>query len=108
MFFFGMEAWSKYMKKLGIQRAVDSLKAKGLPHVWPTKVADPNDPSTFFMPGGKPFNKSECPCYQGYYLDGLYGAVKCSGTGELLPGIVWDQTCSKGYEKCPYFRREAE
>lgn len=104
MFFLEMEEWRHYMKELGIQDAVDHLRAMGLPATWPTRVADPNDTSTFYLPGGKPYCKSECPCYEGYYLDGLYGAVKCNGTGELLPGVVWDKTCSKGYEKCPFYK----
>ena len=106
MFFLEMEEWRQYMEELGIQRAVDSLKAMDLPAEWPTKVADPNDPHTFFKPEGKPNYTSKCPCYQGYYLDGLSGAVQCNGIGELLPGVVWYQTCSKGYEKCPYYKKE--
>lgn len=108
MFFFEMEEWRKYMKELGIQQAVEHLQAKGLPAQWPTKVADPNDSSTFFLQKGKPYNKSNCPCYEGYYLDGLFGAVKCSGTGELLPGIVWDKVCSKNFNICPYFKKNAD
>ena len=103
VFFLEMEEWRQYMKELGIQDAVDHLRAMGLPATWPTRVADPDDPYTFFKTGGKPNYLSKCPCYQGYYNDGLSGAVRCSGTGELLPGVVWYKTCSKGYEKCPFF-----
>lgn len=106
MFFLEMEGWRQHMKELGIQDVVDYLRAKGLPATWPTQVADPDSPHTFFRPGGKPYYKSECPCYQGYYMDGIRGAVQCSGTEELLPGVVWDQICSKGYEKCPYYKKE--
>lgn len=94
------------MEELGIQRAIEHLKAKGLPARWPTMVADPSDNSTFFLPKGKPHNKSDCPCYEGYYLDGLSGAVRCSGTGELLPGIVWNNVCSKEYGKCSFYKRK--
>lgn len=106
MFFLEMEEWRQYMKELGIQDAVDHLRAMGLPATWPTQVADPEDPCTFFLSEGKPYNRSNCPCYEGYYLDGIYGAVKCRGTRELLPGIVWDKTCSKGHEKCPFYKEE--
>ena len=96
------------MKELGIQQAVEYLQAKGLPGTWPTQVADPDDGGTFFLPKGKPYNKSDCHCYEGYYLDGISGAVQCSGAGELLPGIVWDNVCSKDYNLCPYRHNDTE
>ena len=106
MFFFDEEkepVWRKYTEELGIRQAEDYLKGKGLPAQWPSQVADPDDPYVFYHPQGKPWYRSQCGCYEGYYLGGS-GAVKCSAVGELLPGYVWDSMCRKDYEKCPFYQ----
>lgn len=106
MFFLEMEGWRKDMEALGIQKTIDYLQAKGLPAEWPTRVADPEDKYTFYLQKGKPWYKSACPCYEGYYLGGGAGAVKCAAAGELLPGVVWYGVCQIEYGKCPYFRKD--
>lgn len=93
------------MEELGIQEAIDYLEGKGLPTEWVTRIPDINSTYSFFHPLGKPWYRSACPCYEGYYLGGTSGAVQCSTAGELLPGIIWDNVCSKGYEKCPFYKR---
>ena len=102
--------WWVYLEELGIQQVIDNLKAKGLPARWPAQVADPNASYTFFHPFGKGFScyKSDCPHYEGYYLDGIRGAVRCQKCPELLPGIVVDTMCRKNFEACPYYRKEEE
>lgn len=94
------------MEALGIRKVIENLKAKGLPTEWPTQVADPEGEAVFYLLKGKPHYESKCPCYEGYCLDGTSGAVKCSGAGELLPGVVWHTMCQKGHENCPFFRKE--
>lgn len=93
------------MEALGIQGVIDHLNAKGLPTEWPARVADPEGKTVFYLRKGKPHYESKCPYYEGYYLGGTSGAVKCSGTGELLPGVVWYTTCQKGHENCPFFQK---
>lgn len=102
-FFMKEEVWRQYMDELGIQKTIDYLAAKGLPATWPTEVVDPSDFGACYLPGGKPWYRSECPCYDGYYLSGGIGSVKCNAAGELLPGSVHHYICKKEYEKCPFF-----
>lgn len=107
MFFFDKEpVWRQYIKELGIQDVMDSLKEKGYPNQWPAKVADIDSPYTFYHPGGKGWScyRAECPNYEGYYLDGLYGGVKCTGCPEVLPGIVVGTMCRKEFTACPFYR----
>ena len=111
MFFFEKDpCWMQYINELGIQAVIDHLKNGGHPCGWPLKVADPEEKYTFFHPLGKGFNcyKSQCPNYEGYYLNGINGAVKCSGCPELLPGIVVDTICRKAFATCPYYKKEAQ
>ena len=102
--------WWRYLKELGIQDVMDGLKEKGYPNQWPAKAADINSPWTFFHPGGKGFScyRAECTNYEGYYLDGLYGGVKCKGCPEVLPGIVLDTMCKKKFTACPYYQDKGE
>ena len=107
MFFFENEpSWRQNVEALGIQRVIDHLKAEGSPHEWPLMVANPEDKFTFFHPFGRGFRcyESPCPCYEGYYLDGLAGAVKCKGCPDLLPGVVCDTICKKEFTTCPYYK----
>ena len=105
MFFFGKEpAWQKYKQELGVQRAVDYLKGKGLPARWPEQVPDPKEHGCLYVPGGKPYNRSNCPEYEGYYLYGGCGGVKCRAAAEILPGIAWDTVCRNDFTKCPFYK----
>ena len=108
MFFLELEEWRQYMEALGIQKTIDYLAVKGLPTEWPTRVADPKDKYVFYHPNGKPWYESQCSCYEGYYLGGSAGVVKCSAADELLPGVVWYEVCQKDYGQCPYFKGEKD
>lgn len=92
------------MDRLGIQEAIDYLTAKGLPANWPMETVDPSKPGSCYLPAGKPWYKSACPHYEGYYLGGCIGSVRCAAAGELLPGIVQHKVCSKEYDKCPFYK----
>lgn len=106
MFFFTEEIWREYMQEMGIQETVDYLREKGLPANWPTGVVNPKGAGVCYMLEGKPWYKSECPQYEGYYLCGGTGSVQCKTAGELLPGVVQYKVCSKDYKKCPFFKEE--
>lgn len=97
------EVWRQHMDALGIQEAIDYLIAKDLPANWPTGVVAPNREGVRYLPGGKPWYQAQCPHYEGYYLCGGLGSVRCSTAGELLPGIVQYKVCSKEYSKCPFY-----
>lgn len=68
------------------------------------RLPDPSDPYAVFIKDGKPWYISQCPKYEGYWLDGGRGAVQCSG--EILPGRQWYAVCSKCPETCPFYRKE--
>lgn len=104
--FLEQPAWQKYRQELGIQRTVGYLQEKGLPYWWPEQVPDPNESGTIFVPGGKPYNRSNCPHYEGYYLHGGCGGVSCRAAGEILPGIAWDAVCRNDFTKCPFYKEE--
>lgn len=111
MFLFVKESrpsWWEHLETLGIQETIDVLKGKGLPARWPTEVPDPDAFGTLFLPYGKGFScyKSQCTSYEGYYLCGGIGAVKCKTCPELLPGIVIEKMCQRDYTVCPYFKEE--
>lgn len=106
MFFFMQdEVWRKYMEELGIQEAIENLIAKNLPANWPTMVVAPSGQGVQYLQKGKPWYRSDCPFYEGYYLCGGTGTVRCSTAGELLPGIVQYKVCSKEYSQCPFFQK---
>lgn len=90
------------MEELGIQRAIDYLKSKGLPAGWPTEIVDRENPYATFQEKGKPNYRCQCPRFEGYWLLGGAGSVQCNASEELLPGIVWDNVCSKAFKKCPF------
>lgn len=92
------------MEELGIRKVIDDLAAKGRPADWPAKVVDPSDPGVCYLPNGELGHRSKCLYYEGYYLCGGAGSVRCKTAGELLPGIVNHCVCSKEYEKCPFYK----
>lgn len=108
MFFFQDEVWRQYMDELGIRETIEYLKAKGLPANWPTGVVNPAGVGVCYLEKGKPWYKSECPHYEGYYLHGGTGSVRCTTAGELLPGIVHHKVCSKEYCRCPFYKEETK
>lgn len=103
-FFMQDEVWRQHMDELGIRETIDYLIAKGLPANWPTGIVDPAGYGVCYLPGGKPWYKSDCPHYEGYYLHGGLGTVRCNTAGELLPGIVHHKVCSKEFNKCPFYK----
>ena len=94
------------MNELGIQKTIDNLISRGRPSEWPTKVVDRNEFGAVFEAKGNPHYRSRCPRYEGYWLLGGTGSVQCNACEELLPGVVWYETCAKEYEKCPFFVTE--
>lgn len=104
--FMKAEVWRKHMDELGIQGTIDHLKEMNLPANWPTMVVDPSGQGVVFLPGRKPWYKSDCHCYEGYYLCGGTGTVQCRTAGELLPGIVHHHVCRKEYRKCPFYKED--
>ena len=63
-------------------------------------LPDFNNPFTIFLKGGKPSYLSKCPKYEGYWLDGGFGAVQCDGA--IFPGHQWYTVCSKCPEDCQF------
>ena len=106
MFFFEMEVWRGYLEELGLRRNIAYLEAKGLPSGWVTKIVDPGVFGAVFEEKGMPHYRSQCPCFEGYWLLGGTGSVQCRTAGELLPGPVWYNVCSKVYRKCPFYKEE--
>ena len=109
MFFFEREpVWRQHMEELGIQKVVDNLKRKGLPCEWPTEVVNPENVFALKAKVTAGCYKSNCPHYEGYWLHGGAGSVECAAAGELLPGVVWYETCSKRHEECPFYKPKME
>ena len=111
MFFFhcdmGYGEWSeRYAAELGIQRMVDDLTQKGLPSRWPMMVPDITAPFVLKATVTAGSYKSQCPHYRGYWLHGGCGGVECGAAGEIIPGVVWYNICSKGYTGCPFYKEK--
>ena len=64
-------------------------------------VADPNKPFVYFEKNGRLCYKSECPHYDGYWLDGVSGAVICKQLDFLLPGVILELYCRNHCDECP-------
>ena len=91
------------MKDLpGFTEARDYLRRKGLSSTWVDEVVDPSGRLACFEKNGKPHYRSQCPAYEGYWLDDSTGSVQCRNVPFLLPGLQWDNTCSKNPEQCPF------
>lgn len=83
-------------------RAKERLISLGLKWEWLTHTIDTENPHTQFLPAGKRESKSDCPCYQGRWRLGGFGAVKCGAVQEPLPGAYYDLICGSRHETCPY------
>lgn len=94
---------SRFIGLPGFQKAEADLEAKGKPSCWIFETVDTNDPNAFFLKSGKPWYRSECPCYKGYWLHGGIGSVQCSKCNTPLPGLLWDCVCSKDHTACPVY-----
>lgn len=90
----------------GFAEAKARLEKKGLPWGWIIKTADPTDKYTIYLKRGRPFNKSDCPHYKGYWADGVHGAVDCAACARPLPSLMWDTTCKGEFTRCPFYGKE--
>lgn len=108
VFFFDEGAWSqRYIEELGIQRVIEHLKQKGLPCEWPMKVPNIENPWTMKATVTASNYKSQCPYYRGYWL-GRYSGVECAAAGEIIPGCVWYDMCSREYTACPFYKERED
>lgn len=82
------------------------LKTRGKPTEWMYQTAEPGK-YTAFLKDGKPGYKSECPFYDGYYLDGSHGGTSCNACGGMiLFGLHYYLVCKKNHENCPFYKEE--
>ena len=86
----------------GFAAAKRHLEETGHPSTWITELVDTSDKHATFLKDGRPWYKSRCPNYEGYWLEGCTGSVQCGSYGGLLPGLMWDTTCKGGFEQCPF------
>lgn len=90
----------------GFAEAKAHLQSKGLPWEWITEVVNTTSKHAIHLKNGRPFYKSDCPRYKGYWLYGGIGAVDCSACDRPLPGLMWDTTCKGEFTSCPFFGKE--
>lgn len=86
----------------GFAEAKRHLEVTGHPSAWIAEVVDTSNESATFLKSGRPWYKSQCPHYEGYWLEGGIGSVQCGSYGGLLPGLMWDMTCKGEFEQCPF------
>lgn len=79
------------------------LLSQNLPVGWITEVVDKNAFGAVYVKDGKPWYKSKCPFYRGFWLHGSIGSVECEKCEKLLPGLQWDKVCSKEFSKCQFY-----
>lgn len=87
----------------GFRKVEAGLEARGKPSSWIFETVDPENKHAFFLKSGKPWYRSACPFYTGYWLHGGCGSVQCEMSESLVPGLQWDLTCSKNHMSCPLF-----
>lgn len=92
-----------YMTLPGFIKAKRHLEDSGHPSEWLTEVVDTTQKGACFLKSGRPWYRSLCPYYEGYWLHGGVGSVQCAACRNILPGLVWDTTCKEGFEKCPFY-----
>lgn len=90
----------------GFTNIIEHLKEIGRPFGWVTKVVDPSDPFATFVKAGKPWYKSDCPHYEGFWLGGFIGSVQCRACEKLLPGCQWDVACKGDFQACPFYKED--
>lgn len=83
------------------QKVVADLEARGHPSYWVTSTVDVTHPHAIFLKDGKPWYKSPCPHYQGYWLHGG-GSVQCAASDKVLPGIHHQLFCASNCHECEY------
>lgn len=89
-------------------RIAADLEVKGKPSYWIHEVVNKENPHAYFLKHGKPFYKSTCPLFEGYWLRGGCGSVQCKASKELFPGLHLELTCRDHHEVCPYYRAALE
>jgi len=77
----------------GFAEAKRRLEGAGRPSAWITELADTLNKCAVFLKDGRPGYRSQCPNYEGYWLDGGTGSVQCGAYGGLLPGLMWSTAC---------------
>lgn len=82
-----------------------NIASKGYKCEWVDKIIDPNRSGVVFLKNGKLGYKSDCHNYEGFYLCGGFGSVKCKCAG-LLPGVVGNKICFSKDLHCPYLEQE--
>lgn len=87
----------------GFAAAKHRLESDGRPSYWIMEIVDISNPYAIYQPAGRPNYRSDCPLYDGYWLDGGIGSVQCRGVDELLPGLMWNETCEHKFEQCPFY-----
>ena len=92
----------------GFVEARESFHRRGLTGAWVDTVIDPSDKWACFERPGKSCYRSECPAFEGFWLDGGCGSVQCRNVPFLFPGLHWDNTCSKNPELCPFYKKEED
>jgi len=85
-------------------RIAADLEAKGKPSYWIHEVVNRETPHAIFLNLGKPFYKSKCPLFEGYWLHGGCGSVQCKASKDLFPGLHLELTCRDNHEVCPYYK----
>ena len=71
-------------------------------------TADPNKPYVFFEKNGRLGYRSDCPDYDGYWLDGVHSAVVCKQVDFLLPGVILELYCRYHCNECPLHKENDE
>ncbi len=85
---------------------INGMEAYGKPTGWLLQVVDTENPHATFVKDGKPWYRSGCHKYEGYWLDGGLGSVQCKSAGQLIPGMFWQLYCKEECWKCPYCKEE--
>lgn len=87
----------------GFEKVKADLEAKGRPWEWILKTVDAKSATAVYLPAGKPWYKSECPAYEGIWLDGGTGSVQCSAVSNLLPSLQHLLYCSENCKSCQHY-----
>lgn len=90
----------------GFAKVKAYLEGKGLPWEWIIKIPDTSDRYTIYLKHGRPFYKSNCPHYKGYWADGVHDAVDCAACDRPLPSLMRDTTCKGEFTSCPFYGKE--
>ena len=95
----------EYQIKEILEQIKAKIVSKGYKADWVREIIDPNESGVVFLKNGKLSYKSNCHNYEGFYLLGGFGSVKCKCTG-LLPGVIGNEICFRKDPHCPYLQKE--